>query len=46
MKANNSNQPFIPNKKLIIHFDVDNVLKINHANKDYFVLIFIIRKVY
>ena len=38
MKANHTNQPFIPNKKLIIHFDVENVLKINHANKDLFVI--------
>lgn len=41
MKANNNNQPFIPNKKLIIHFDVENVLKIAHSNKDYFVYILI-----
>jgi hypothetical protein len=29
MKVNN-NQPFIPNKKLIIHFDVTDVLRINN----------------
>ena len=38
MKSSNSLQPFAPNKKLIIHFDVDNVLRINHVNKDLFVL--------
>ena len=37
MKSSNSLQPFVPNKKLIIHFDVDNVLRINHVNKDLFV---------
>ncbi len=41
MKANNNNQPFVPNKKLIIHFDVEDVLKIVHSNKDYFVNILI-----
>ncbi len=43
MKANNNNQPFVPNKKLIIHFDVDNVLKINHSNKDLFVTYYLIK---
>lgn len=37
MKPSTTNQPFVPNKKLIIHFDVDNVLTINHPNKDLFV---------
>lgn len=37
MKPSYNNQPFVPNKKLILHFDVDNVLRINHANKDLFV---------
>ena len=37
MKSSNSIQTFVPNKKLIIHFDVDNVLRINHPNKDLFV---------
>ena len=35
MKANTS---FTPNKKLILHFDVDEVLKINSKqDKDFFV---------
>ncbi len=44
MKSSNSLQPFVPNKKLIIHFDIDNVLRINHPNKDLFVaFVFIVR---
>ena len=46
MKVNHTNQPFVPNKKLIIHFDVENVLKINHANKDLFVINFLLNQVY
>lgn len=42
MKSSHSIQPFVPNKKLIIHFDVDNVLRINHTNRDLFVNIIII----
>lgn len=37
MKPSTTNQPFVPNKKLIVHFDVDNVLQLNHPNKDLFV---------
>jgi len=37
MKSSHSIQPFVPNKKLIIHFDVDSVLRINHPNKDLYV---------
>lgn len=37
MKVNQ--QPFIPNKKLILHFDVDGVLKLpTNKNKDLYVL--------
>lgn len=37
MKANQ--QPFIPNKKLILHFDVDGVLKLpTNKSKDLYVL--------
>lgn len=39
MKPSNINQPFVPNKKLIIHFDVDSVLELNHPNKDLLVLL-------
>ena len=46
MKANNNNQPFVQNKKLIIHFDVENVLKINHVNKDLFVINSLLNQVY
>jgi hypothetical protein len=37
MKSNHSIQQFVPNKKLILHFDVDDVLRIKHHNKDLFV---------
>ena len=40
MKSSNSihNQPpFIPNKKLILHFDVDNVLRVDSQSKDLYV---------
>jgi len=40
MKLNHSIQPFVANKKLIIHFDVDSVLRINHKNKDLYVIIY------
>ena len=43
MKSSHSVQQFVPNKKLIIHFDVDNVLRINNANKDLFVKFYIYR---
>jgi hypothetical protein len=46
MKSSHSIQPFVPNKKLIIHFDVDNVLRINHPNRDLYVFILILFKVY
>ena len=42
MKSSNSlhnQQPFVANKKLIIHFDVDNVLRINSSHKDLYVCI-------
>lgn len=45
MKSSHSIQPFVPNKKLIVHFDVDNVLRINHPNKDLFVWFLLIRGV-
>jgi hypothetical protein len=33
-----SNTAFVPNKKLILHFDVDEVLRLpNSIDKDYFV---------
>jgi hypothetical protein len=36
MKANQ--QPFVPNKKLILHFDVDGVLRLpSRKNKDLYV---------
>ena len=28
---------FVPNKKLILHFDVDEVLRLNSSDKDFFV---------
>ncbi len=38
MKANQ--QPFVPNKKLILHFDVDGVLRLpSRKNKDLYVCI-------
>ena len=46
MKSSHSIQPFVPNKKLIVHFDVDNVLRINHPNRDLFVLFFLIKGVW
>lgn len=37
MKGNQ--QPIVPNKKLILHFDVEGVLKLpNRKNKDLYVL--------
>jgi hypothetical protein len=33
-------QPFIPNKKLILHFDVDGVLRLpTNRNKDLYVFL-------
>ena len=35
----NGNQQFVPNKKLILHFDVDGVLRVpSKKNKDLYVI--------
>lgn len=42
MKSNQ--QPFVPNKKLILHFDVDGVLRLpTNKNKDFYVILHLLR---
>lgn len=38
-----TNQQFVPNKKLILHFDVDGVLRVpSKKNKDLYVILGVI----